>query len=295
MKQKQTGGAAATTPEGNTTARLSLQYVPLHELTPATRNPKRHAGGLRAAIERFGFADPIEIDQRTGRLVAGHGRLEVLQAMHEAGRHPPQWVDTDEQGTWLVPVIQGWTSRSDADAEAYLLANNQLTIAAGWDEAELAALVEDLQQSDPTLLEITGFTDAELESLLADMDSDEGPGEHGEGGRESTQGEGELINLAGVTVGEPDHPVERGQVWRLGERHVLAVACPHTQWPLWTPYLDDGAVLLPYPSPHAALAETPGEGTVVLVQPNTYLAGWLVTKWVRATGGTPELVQEGSS
>ena len=62
-----------------------LAYVPLQDLEPAARNPKRHHVDLGSSIARFGYADGVILDERTGRLVAGHGRLEDLRHREESG------------------------------------------------------------------------------------------------------------------------------------------------------------------------------------------------------------------
>lgn len=144
-----------------------IEYMPLSEIVPAARNPKRHdTDGIRASVDHFGLAEVPLIDERTGRLVAGHGRLADLQARHDDGQGPPDGVTVNDDGDWLVPVIRGWRSRSDADAEAYLVASNQLTAKAGWDNQGLAELLADLQKVDAELAALTGFSDGELDDLL---------------------------------------------------------------------------------------------------------------------------------
>ena len=71
-----------------------IEYVPLADVIPAPRNPRAHSSLplVRASIDRFGFVDGAVHDGRTGRIVAGHGRLEALTAMEAAGEHPPDGV-----------------------------------------------------------------------------------------------------------------------------------------------------------------------------------------------------------
>lgn len=293
-----------------TTARI--EFMPLDELRPADRNPKRHnLDGVRTSIARFGFVAPAILDERTGRLVVGHGRTSALAAMRDAGQQPPDGVQLDPAGRWLIPVRRGWASRSDAEAAAYLVADNQHTIAGGWDDDALTALVRDINQHDADLTDALGFDTDDLDRMLAALHDDTGghrPGgadphddydgddpEHGPGGTAPAGlADGALLPLAGTTVGEPDITTRRGQVWRLGDQHVLAVVSPHKQWQVYTPYLEGEALLWPYPSPHAALVPVPAHVRIVMVQPQPYTAGWILTKWARVTGGTPTLLHEGT-
>lgn len=118
------------------------EYVPLDEVLRAPRNPKRHATeDLSASIARFGFVEAPTIDERTGRLVAGHGRLDELAARRRAGSPPPEGVDVDDDGAWLVPVQRGWSSADEAEAEAYVVTSNRLVEKGGWDLADLLDIV----------------------------------------------------------------------------------------------------------------------------------------------------------
>lgn len=140
-----------------------IVYTALDSLQSATTNPKRHdLGRLGASVERFGYVEPVVVDERTGRLVAGHGRVEHLRAAREAGESPPDGVQSDGDD-WLVPVVRGWGSTSDAEADAYLVASNRLVELGGWDGVELNRLTAGM---DAALRSVTGFTDAELKALL---------------------------------------------------------------------------------------------------------------------------------
>jgi hypothetical protein len=152
-----------------------IEYMRLSEVQSAPRNPKTHAGDeIRQSLTKFGIADLPVVDDRSGRLVSGHGRLEQLSALHRARPdRPPRGVRTDPQsGEWLVPVVRGWSSDSDAEAEAYLLTANQTTILGGWDDAELAAIVRDLADLDAELLAVTALGEDRIEDLLASLEDE---------------------------------------------------------------------------------------------------------------------------
>lgn len=145
-----------------------IEYLPVDDLIPARTNPKRHRTDLlRQSIARFGYASPALRDERTGRLVVGHGRTTAVIAMREAGESAPDGVRVDAAGRWLVPVVCGWSSRSDAEAEALLLADNRHTELGGWDTNELAEMLGDVAGTDADLAELAGWTPGELEDLLS--------------------------------------------------------------------------------------------------------------------------------
>lgn len=157
-----------------------VDYVPLDNITPALRNPKRHdLDRICASIRRFGFVTPGVRDERTGRIVAGHGRQEALTRLRAEGDPPPAGIRVDGD-RWLVPVIAGWSSADDAEAEAYLVIDNSHPALGGWDDDELAELLGQLQHTDADLFALTGFTDDDLAAMLAGGDG--GSGGDGGGG-----------------------------------------------------------------------------------------------------------------
>jgi hypothetical protein len=151
-----------------------LDYQDLDTIEPAPNNPKEHQiDNVRASIDRFGYVAPMIIDDRTGRLVVGHGRLESLKARRDAGETPPEGIQVDDAGRWFAPVIHGWASRSDADAAAYVVADNHLTELGGWDYESLNDLLSTLPDD---LREIVSFDQEEIDDILnatKDIDLDE--------------------------------------------------------------------------------------------------------------------------
>jgi DNA modification methylase len=147
---------------------IRLEYVPLATIKPAKRNPKKHRiDCVVESLGRFGFVSPMILDERTGRLVAGHGRLESLRKAKSDGREPPERVRIVE-GDWLVPVIRGVSFKNEQEADAYLVADNQTTMLGGWDESELQRILESLH-ADVGLVG-TGFDDYFDKEALQDDD-----------------------------------------------------------------------------------------------------------------------------
>lgn len=124
---------------------LRLVYAPLDSLVSAEKNPKRHHADIEASLARFGIVDSIGIvDERTGRLVGGHGRVEALRAMRARGAPPPAGVEVVDGGTWRVPVMYGWASANDAEATACLVALNELSTAGGWHAQGLGEVLKSI-------------------------------------------------------------------------------------------------------------------------------------------------------
>ena len=61
--------------------------IRIDRMVETMENPKGHDGPrIRGGISAFGFVDQPVVDERTGRLVHGHGRMEQLLAMLENGK-----------------------------------------------------------------------------------------------------------------------------------------------------------------------------------------------------------------
>jgi len=145
---------------------VRVEWVALAELRRAPRNPKLHAGQeIERSIERFGYVAPLIMDERTGRLVAGHGRLDALEAIKKARKDAPARIKRRADGEWMVPVLRGVSFNSDAEAEAYLLADNRLTEAGGWDREMLADVLGGLLDHGEESLIGVGYTAEDARKL----------------------------------------------------------------------------------------------------------------------------------
>lgn len=175
-----------------------IEYMPIDELRGAEHNPKGHdKPRIANSISRFGFADASILDERTGRLVAGHGRHGDLLARKDQGKEPPEGVVVDDDGRWLMPVQRGWASRSDEDAQAFLVAHNRLTETGGWDEQGLLELLEGINDVDPELLDLTGYTEDDIEALGSSIDLG-GAGEGGDGAGDADAPSRTLVDRFGA-------------------------------------------------------------------------------------------------
>lgn len=143
-----------------------IEYLDVDSLVPALRNPRVHElDQLRRSFNRFGFTITPNMDERTGRLVAGHGRMQLLRHDREAGAPAPEGVRVEATGKWFVPVYRGWASENDAEADAMLVADNRLTEASGWDEDKLLAELQ--HQAATGGMEGIGYDGDDLDDLFA--------------------------------------------------------------------------------------------------------------------------------
>lgn len=143
-----------------------LEWRPLDSLKPNPDNAKRHdLDGIGSSMARFGMVEPIHLDDRTGFIVSGHGRVDTLRARRDAGEAAPEGVEARGE-IWLVPVITGWASRDDDEAAAATVAFNRWTEKGGWDVTALIGQLELLGQT-PAGLEGVGMGREEIDDLLA--------------------------------------------------------------------------------------------------------------------------------
>ena len=132
-----------------------IELWPLERLKPYERNARTHSAEqvaqIAASIVEFGFTNPILVDSGDG-IIAGHGRLQAAR----------------ELGLSTVPVVV-LDHLNDRQRRAYVLADNQLALNAGWDLELLRTELQDLVADDFDL-SVIGFSDEELEDLLPEVE-----------------------------------------------------------------------------------------------------------------------------
>jgi DNA modification methylase len=154
-------------------------------LVPYARNARTHSKHqielIANSIKTFGFINPVIVDGSHG-IIAGHAR--VLAAL--------------KLGMESVPTLEVATL-SEAQKRAYILADNQLTLNAGWDHDLLRVELSELKLGDFNL-DVIGFDPRFVRNLLEPAgltDEDEAP-------------EPEAVAVSQV-----------GEVWVLGEHRLL--------------------------------------------------------------------------
>ena len=142
---------------------LSIEYVPLTTVKRWPRNPKEHdLGVIHQSMARFGFVNPLIVNEATGELLAGHGRLDTLEQRHKAGEPPPDGIQANN-GHWMIPVVRGITLATE-EAAAYAIADNRLVEIGGWADAELEDLLQGMN------LDGVGYDDDDVDRLLRELE-----------------------------------------------------------------------------------------------------------------------------
>lgn len=168
--------------------RLTIQYVRLSEAVLWDRNAKLHdLGALISSIKRYGFRDAPILDATLGAVAAGNGRIEALRQMKDAGDPPPKGVHLVEGGEWVVPVQVGLDARSRAEAEAFGLDHNNLTLLGGnlgvdavlrlYDQEQLKAILLDVNEAGEAPISLDG---ADLDALMKAFSDDKERAENSE-------------------------------------------------------------------------------------------------------------------
>ena len=165
---------------------MKVALTPVGQVVPYARNPRKNDAAVAkvaASIKEFGFRQPIVVDEEMV-VIAGHTRLLAARQL----------------GVAKVPVhiAEGLT---DTQAKAYRLADNRTGQDAEWDMDLLGLEMRDLD-AEGFDLDLTGFGEMELQSLMADK----------------TEG----LTDPDAVPPVPDDPVTKmGDVWLLGRHRLM--------------------------------------------------------------------------
>ena len=142
---------------------MESKVMRLEDIKPAEYNPRvrltevdHEYKALRASIDEFGLVVPLIVNERTGTLVSGHQRLNVMLA---------EGVEETE-----VVIVDMEPERE----KALCIALNK--ISGQWDYGALADILEELRDSPVDIL-ATGFSDDEIADLLGELQEEIGGGE----------------------------------------------------------------------------------------------------------------------
>ena len=169
---------------------MIIETVAINSLNAAVYNPRKDLqpgdkeyDKLAKSIAEFDYIDPIIWNKRSGNVCGGHQRLKILKA----------------QG--LTELDVSVVDLDDVKEKALNLALNKT--GGDWDLPKLSDLLLELDTGDIDI-EITGFDNDELESLLVDRVGNEG------------------LTDDDAVPEVPDAPVTKlGDIWLLGDHRLM--------------------------------------------------------------------------
>ena len=169
---------------------LNYYLADVEELIPYARNARTHSSAqitqIAASIKEFGFLAPIVIAE-DNTILCGHGRFYAAQKL----------------GLKKIPCVKE-SHLTEAQKRAYIIADNKLSINAGWDDELLAVELSDLQ-GEGVDLSITGFDEKELADLFDD--------------KSKSDVEDDGYDLSAAL--EKAAFVQRGDIWTVGRHRLM--------------------------------------------------------------------------
>jgi site-specific DNA-methyltransferase (adenine-specific) len=183
------GPAASTAPKA--TANIAPQLlglaVPIDSVELHPRNPRRgDVAAVTESLRRFGQKKTVVVQASTRYVVAGNHLVQAARALH--------WTE-------IAANVQ---DMDDAEATAFMLADNRTSDLGGYDDALLAAIIAEQAAADN--LAATGYDDDAVAALLRAA------------GIEESRGDPDAA---------PDRPaaaelyVKPGELWALGRHRLL--------------------------------------------------------------------------
>ena len=139
---------------------MESKVMRLADIKPAEYNPRvrltevdHEYKALKASIDEFGLVVPLIVNEKTGILISGHQRLNVMLA---------EGVEETE-----VVIV----NMEPEKEKALCIALNK--ISGQWDYGALADILEELRDSPVDIL-ATGFSDDEIADLLGELQEEIG-------------------------------------------------------------------------------------------------------------------------
>ena len=165
---------------------LTPEQTPIEQLQPYKNNARLHSDAqveqIAKSIEEFGFLNPVLVDDQY-TILAGHGRVMGAKKLG---------IDT-------VPTIQ-IKHLSESQKKAYIIADNQIALNAGWEMQLLETELKELNK-DSFDVSLLGFDAKELDKLLYE--------------------EKEGLTDEDAVPENVEPRVKKGDLWQLGNHRLL--------------------------------------------------------------------------
>jgi hypothetical protein len=207
-------------------------------------------------VDANGFFGALVVQRSTGHILVGNHR----------------WKAARESNLSTVPVL--YIDVDDGRALRILLADNKTADAGTYNAAVLADVLSALDAAPEGLLG-TGYSATEFDDLvksLLPVDAEGNP-----------DANGNMLAQSALGMAPPRHTVSKGDRWALG-KHSLCCLSVFADWVQWAPLLAPDSLFVPYPGPFVALSIAGAERTLILVQPDAYIAGHILDRYTDVHG-----------
>jgi hypothetical protein len=220
-------------------------------------HPRAQRAALKGLLDEVGFVAPVIVNHTTGNLLDGHMRVEEAITANET-----------------IPVFYVEIS---AEQEKLVLASfDPIGALATQDVEKHRELLGDVQHSH-----------ADLHKLLVEtLDFGAAANPEGAGGSD-----GSLLKLIEVTVREPQHQVNPGDLWRVNAHRLLCAPVVGDPAGFLGDLRDfarthgELAVFAPFPGPLVTLTRKADDRKLFMVQPDPYIAGHILDRSAEILGG----------
>lgn len=182
---------------------VQTRELPIQDLSVYAKNarvhPEAQIQSLASAIERFGFTQPIIVNDKL-TILAGHARFEAARRI----------------GLEQIPcrVVSGLSA---AEQKAYVIADNKISEESSWDYDMLLEEISsihglDLDDDLNRLLDFSGF--------IPETESETGYKP------ETNPSQGVGLNVTGETIDREQQKLS-GQYTDKAQQNLVSVVCPH--------------------------------------------------------------------
>ena len=177
---------------------MQIEYLKIEDVIPYANNPRNNddeaVERVASSIKEYGFKNPLIVD-KDNVIVAGHTRYKAAKRL----------------GIDSIPTIKA-DDLTPAQIKAFRLADNKVAEYSSWDNEMLTIELEELQELDFDL-DLTGFEEFEIESLLNEDENEDDLGDNLDENRETLQ-ERFIVPPFSILDTRQGYWQERKKIWK---------------------------------------------------------------------------------
>jgi hypothetical protein len=213
---------------------------------------------IAKSISELGMYAKITVNKPTGYIVKGNHTYQAV-VKNKAKKIHIDWIDVDEPTELAILLRDNYTARKGKD-----------------DPKKVLAILERIKEKSPGQESKTGYQTRDVKSILEDIKKQDAP-----------KSIGEMLGLTNICIEDPEHVVEKGEIYKLSSRHYLIIASVIDEHDKWVPFLSGkGATTLFCPNPGVFVPLTIKADVydLVMAQPDIYIAGHILDRYAEVHG-----------